>query len=283
MNFMTVGDHHYYYTIHKCAEGILNSHPESEYYVYDWGLKDDQISKLEELKNTKVIRWNLDPPSKKESISLYLLNEWMDGSEGLIWRIKRKLLKQTPVHKYFRSRQKYLMRQKPLCIKDGLQRSSGQLVFLDADAVLISRITEVFDQEFDVGLTLRPENKRPDDNESIGIPPINAGVIFFGSSDVDCFIDAWIKQMDDHDYILEEQVAIADMAKKSNKDIFNDYYNKGSLTIDNKKIDFITFPCDKYNHYHIDEGISTDNKILHFKGFDHTKGEYKKVLERGII
>lgn len=284
MDILTAGDSNYAYTMKKASEAVERHHPDATYYVYDWGLSEDDRQDLERRSNTVVVDWEIRSKTLRERIAIRMSNVDNLASNP----VKNRLFKQNGFReRHFRQWQKYLMRQKPLCIRDALERSGDRITFLDADAVLLDNIDDLFEEhDFDVGLTMREKDDLPDsgDAQGLGVPPINAGVLFFDldSDEGAAFVDRWLAEMDRNDFLLEEQVAIATIAQESNPEIFSDYYRTGSLSVGGHELRFISLPCATYNYYNYDAGISDEQKIVHFKGYDHTEQRYLDMVEEHI-
>jgi uncharacterized protein YacL (UPF0231 family) len=153
------------------------------------------------------------------------------------------------------------------------------LVFIDADAIVLNRIEEVFNYNFDIAVTLRSEDER----NVTRYPPINAGVIFLNveKSWFNDFIEQWVSKMKDVETLIEEQRALSRLVSAGNDTFYDDYYNQNEVEIRDDTISIMTLPCKKYNYYSLDDGFSKkENNIIHLKGWKHTEKKYDDLLKQ---
>lgn len=281
-DFMTMGDEGFSNTLLCSASSIKRLYPRSTVYIYDWGLEEDTKQKLREIGNVCIVDWK--GPSRYDSSLLegykLTIEEFCKSNAPLRYILDYKL-----DHDFtaFERRKDYYMCQKPKCILDCIDRTDNPLVFLDGDAILIKSIDELFDMTFDVGVTLRP--KIEFERRSNGQRPmfLNAGVIIFKSDPKKSksFIEAWLSEIDEMEVFgLREQTALTKIIHESNKEIFEDYYKKGTLELNSDPVQIQVLPCERYNYYWVENGYDpTRNKILHFKAGKHKDEISKKVLE----
>lgn len=122
---------------------------------------------------------------------------------------------------------------KPEIIKDAIDRikENELLIYLDADAILIKRIDELENEDFDIGIT-----------EKINYE-YDTGVMFFRKNSKTLqFVDDWSKE-----------------TKKLNND---------KMAFESLKNDFINvkkYPNKVYNFSDFDKAYYGKSKILHFK------------------
>lgn len=123
---------------------------------------------------------------------------------------------------------------KPEILKDASQ-TLKEFVWIDGDAYLNGDVSEVFEQDFNIGVTLRTgfELEAHAHNPKVG--RTNSGVIFFKNPPPE-FFDHWITRTKETGY---DQQAI--------NDIYRDY-------------NYIELPVLTYNDYHQKKG-----KIIHEK------------------
>lgn len=262
INFITQAHEEESHVVICSASTIDRLYPESTFYIYDGGLTAETRETLRSFGNTKLVDWREESqfsrlhniPAEIESViknNIYLNHLARD-----ILSIKLK---------YINARRDFFVRQKPRSILDVTDSISGNLVWLDADVVLINRIDEVFNLEFDVGATSRSRIEEL----SSAYGPINSGVLFFktDSETIEAFTREWLRTIKRRELAPNrEQEAVADLFERSNERIFDEYYEIGDLDASGTSIRTRIFPCDRYNHYNFEYGVHPDqNKILHFK------------------
>ena len=146
---------------------------------------------------------------------------------------------------------------KPAVILDALKHISEQdyLVWLDADAIMKSRIDEIC-KDYDLGLTMRLKHEQ-DPRAST----INAGIVFIRNTPQSKqFLQSWAKHADE---LNGDQWALNNLTKLT-LDMMNQ-----TVTCDNTRIH--CFPCTTYNNFYFDDD-QRQAKIIHYKS-----ARYKKL------
>lgn len=88
-----------------------------------------------------------------------------------------------------------MCRNKPGWILEHLETYNKPLVYIDVDAFILEPIDEMFDEEFDVGLTYRGANRRY----------VNAGVMCFRPTDAaKNFLKIWIDRLPSIEILTEK-------------------------------------------------------------------------------
>lgn len=250
------------------ANMIERLYPNSTFFIYDGGLDKESREGLSSISNTKIIGW------KEEADFSSNIGSTEDILAKLETKIKENTYFDHILRKVFKYDYKYsdiirwdfYMRQKPLSILDLTYKVDGNIFWMDDDAVIISRIDNMFDYEFDIGVTIVSDYSI----RRYGGSPVNAGVLVFNTSSnvIQKFVNRWLKTIDSFELSTHrEQNAIESILLESNEDIFNEYYNSGTITIDSSEIKIRVFPRRIYNHSHFINGIyPSENKILHLKG-----------------
>lgn len=152
---------------------------------------------------------------------------------GRYFPVKNKLFQEQGYYNHVNNRWKTKALHKPGIIKNAL--SFTNLTYMDSDAFPIARFDEVFDHDFDLGVTIRPE-------EGSILGKINAGVIFVKPSAIN-LIDEWIELTE---ILGNDQLAL------------NKIYQS-------KKYNIKEFPTSIYNYYYFPDVPNKDVKIVHFK------------------
>lgn len=250
INFITIGDKNFFPLINYSVKQIFKFYPKAHLFIYDWGFTRSQKLFFQSYSNVKLINW------------IKRLNR-QSGYEDLIFKNK-----QYDSNNNFKKKQ-YLYNQKPLCLLDCAKRINENLFYIDGDAFLINKIDELFEIDFDIGVTIRIDDKILILARKKGFrAEINAGIIFFNldSKGIQIFIQKWIEEIKITNQLWMEQTALNNLIVQSGDNIFVDFYNDGILKIANREFKILTLPCLLYNRYMIKEGYSPKNtKILHLK------------------
>lgn len=151
---------------------------------------------------------------------------------------------------------------KPDILLHSLRKRRDNMVYLDADALLYDRLDEVFDDEFDVGVTVRArfEMQGAWYREHFEIAKfLNAGVIFFRpTAAAETFLGRWKKATEE---LGNDQKALNSLACR---DSLPPLYSVDE--IDGVRIKY--FPTTRYNYYYFERGFPLFSRVsvLHFKG-----------------
>lgn len=178
--------------------------------------------------------------------------------------------------------------QKAACAKDLLDGNPGDWIFLDADAVPWRPLGPVFDEDFDVALTLRRLA-----DVKVGIDPgvrmerplpyhaVNAGVMFLrGNQASRRFLDLWCGAMERIPYHMIEQTALSVLCLEADPRAFDGYRRPLLL---GGGIRLRLLPCEEFNNTYIDEELRFDERsaVVHFKGYLH-QSRYLAALEQRV-
>ncbi|MFX1394858.1 MAG: hypothetical protein ACFFAH_14960 [Promethearchaeota archaeon] len=136
INFMTIGDKNYFPLINFSIKKVLKFYPDSRLFIYDWGFTPSQRKKINSYSNTTLIDW----ANKIDRTSGYR-------------NLKRSYEDSVFIEVNF-EKVDYLMNQKPVCILDCAKRIKENLIYFDGDAIIINPIDEIFEDNFDIGITI---------------------------------------------------------------------------------------------------------------------------------
>ncbi len=168
---------------------------------------------------------------------------------------------------------------KPEVVRYCLSRHKDLTVYLDGDAQLVDSIDEIITSDYDIGVTLRNPSELQEEwhQKYFEIARyVNAGVIFFNPSPAtDNFITMWEKRTQE---VGNDQKALNQLVCPE------EYPAPYSIhTLNGVRIKY--FPCEQYNYYYFDEGLTPHIKIMHFKGlyrhyfpFDWKKRLYCRTI-----
>ncbi|MCX7957119.1 MAG: hypothetical protein N2643_04415 [Endomicrobia bacterium] len=260
--FIYIVDNRFYSLLEKNINQTRFFYPEAKILVYDLSKDSSLEIFINNYNNVFYKKWNIE----YENIS------WFEKKDINSQNINRELI----------------FCQKPLCLLDAVKNTKeNRVVYLDTDAFLINRIDDVFENNFDVAVTLRRKNEIC--FEFNNCTAINAGVIMFNCAEEkkEAFLKEWIKKMSRIKENLVEQTALTRfISEKLGKDIF-DYYKTGVLDLDGGfRVSLLVLPCEIYNYNWIEEGIDYNKiKIVHFKSGRYVGKERKmeKILKKEEI
>lgn len=265
INFVTVGSKYFFALISYSAKLLMKLYPNQKFYIYDWGMTPRQKKILNTYPNSILIDWT----------------DKLDKYGYKTVKITKNVYGSSKESREF----EYLFIQKSLCILDCTKRIKENLIYLDADAFLINKIDGLFEQDFNIGVTVRLDDKIIEQSKKLGIKTyINAGVMFFklDSDGIQLFLNDWIEEIKKTKGFWIDQTALNNLIAKSSNKIFEKDYNEGFLTISNRKLKVKTFPCNIYNLIEIKEGFHPKKtKILHFRASQ--QGKVTKERKREII
>ncbi|MFX1394859.1 MAG: hypothetical protein ACFFAH_14965 [Promethearchaeota archaeon] len=268
INFITIGDRNYFPFIHFSIKQVLKFYPTSKLFIYDWGFTPFQKKKITTYPNTILIDWTdkLDREKKYNNI-------------------RKTYNRYDPIK--VPKKKEYLLNQKPICILDCAKRVKENLIFFDGDTILINPIDEIFEDNYDIGLTINAEFAFEHKNISKGLSSwkygVNSGVIFFklNSIPMQRFIQEWINEIKTY-YIrvLREQTSLFNLIRKRNREILFKDYNVGIIKLADLEYRIKTFPISIYNYTCIGESYDDKRvKFLHLITMKH----YNPNLNKSII
>jgi len=271
ISFVTFGDANYFLFIEINVRSINRLYPNSKIFICNFGFENKQIEKLKKIKNVQIINWN-----EKDILKTYFHNS-NRAFFDFLFKLKKYKLLRILLNRLFINKGteriifKYFSVSKSLILFKVVNRlNNDYLVFLDGDAILLDKIDEVFDNDFEIGVTSKLVDKKTHDFHSI-----NGGVMFFKCDDKRkiIFLSEWVgmtlidelnKPNSPHNY--PDQMSL-------NKMVFNYYPNKNNFK-------FMQFEKDIYNWTKPERGIK-GKKIIHYKGRGIRKEEkpYIKQLQ----
>ncbi len=301
-NFLIMSDEKYFHTIVKSIGRLNLIYPRSQIYFYDWGVGKKNIEYLREnFKNIIVVDWAKNVNKVLSGETCYIsdnlskdqLDDLIIGFRNPRWFIKLfdkfrlTVLKSTSMKKRVARGivLENLYLTKIQCQMDMSKRvGNSEFVFLDADALLIDRIDEVYDESFDFAFTLRREKEINFTHNLCTV--INVGVVFFGDNQKrrDLFLEKWWDSTKVTLEWIREQTALTRYL--SQFDCFSFKSNSTySIVIDGEEVNVRLLPCEIYNYNWIEDVISNKDllkkiKVLHFKGNRHDEKTFSKLLSK---
>ncbi|MFX0141851.1 MAG: hypothetical protein ACFFDN_49900 [Candidatus Hodarchaeota archaeon] len=268
INFITIGDKNFFPLIHFSIKQVLKFYPTSKLFIYDWGFTPSQKKKISIYPNTILIDWT----------------DKLEREQGY-----KKILKRDTLIKVQRKRE-YILNQKPLCMLDCAKRVKENLIFFDGDAILINPIDEIFEDNYDIGLTVNVKflilNKYLPKGRFVWMRGVNSGVIFFklNSIPMQIFIQEWINEIKTYkggllSYI--EQNSLFNIIIKRNRELLYKKYNIGIIKLANLEYKIKIFPSSIYNYPF--NGRWYNDKKVKFLHLISMKRHYPKNLSKSLI
>ena len=272
INFMTISSNIYFPYVNFTAKQLMKFYPSCNFFIYDWGLTPPQKRKLKSYPISRLIDW-------------YDKIDWEFGYK------KIKNIDGLPPHLKRNKDLLYLLNQKPVCMLDCAKRIKENLIYFDGDAILINPIDEIFEDNYDIGITILDEdllNRSFEDLEILKkymMGDINSGVIFFKSSSkyIQLFIQEWLNEIEISK--RPDHFSLINLIKDRVKDIFKKSYNIRKITLSNTEFKIKAFPASIYNYFRIYDGYDDKKvKFLHFiKPPPRNKGSPATVVRDFII
>jgi len=149
---------------------------------------------------------------------------------------------------------------KPELVQLVMKRFNDTVIYLDGDAQLVGCLDETAGDDYDIGVTLRPqwetESEWHKQHFEI-VKYINAGVIFFNPTEAaHRFVEKWASRTAE---VNNDQMALNSLSCPENYPV-----PYSVELIDGVRIKY--FPCEVYNFYFFGNQYPQTAKILHFKG-----------------
>ncbi len=289
-----MADDQFFESIRLSIRQVERLYPDATFYLYDWGLTIEQAAEAAARPNVEVVDWSnrlAEFPVVREVDWAAVVAD-QRRRRGPIARVKEFVAGWLPLDRFESRRQSLderadermrfesLVCNTPLCILDCLLRHDGPLVFLDGDALLTSRIDEVFTDDYDVGVTMRRMAELDFSHDRCNV--INSGVLFFrGDRERSvAFVQQWLGRIEKTREYIVVQTALVRLIADSAPQIFEGYCRVGTLTSGPTPVRVKSFPCEQYNFIWIEEGVDTAiNKIVHFKGGRHLPRTFRRLLQ----
>ncbi len=269
INFITIGDKNYFPLIYFSIKQVLKFYPTSKLFIYDWGFTPYQKKKINTYPNTILIDWTdkLDRENGYKSI-----------------RITRHMKNRL---KHLKKRFDFL-NQKPFCMLDCAKRVKENLIFFDGDAILINPIDEIFEDNYDIGLTVNVKflilNKYLPKGRFVRMRGVNSGIIFFklNSKPMQIFIQEWINGIGKgKGKSFRGQTSLFNLIRNRNIEILYKEYNIGIIKLANLEYRIKIYPTSIYNFGCA--GNRYNDKKVKFLHLISMKHHYPENLRNSLI
>jgi hypothetical protein len=280
-SIVTIGDSNFFLSIGLSLLQAKKKHPEYEFAIYDIGFTNSERNFFTNKFNATVIDWKkklVENPIPKKTI-FQLVQKILSSSAPLVTKYGQVKAGILDYWKNGHKGREWMFAQKPYVIMDWSDRNlDGAILYLDADAMLYSKINEIWDDKANLSVTIRRDDEI---NFTFGCcHVINAGVVVFsGSPEVRRdIIQAWINKMQDRFEYLIEQSSLTRLLFDCKEDIHRGGIRQFTTTLGTYSARVLD--GEVYNYTRIEKGVSPErNKILHFKGNMHNSDRYKALLK----
>jgi len=282
-DFITMGDEKYIQPLLVAAHQISKLHPQSTYFIYDCGLSQESVSRLKSVSDNIVIsHWTLRYlPVKQHYSNSFMLMKCLGMFRDLLLNTFTKNNQQRSLDSFIRQYDFEIKIQNKLqIIKFHNDEHQSPFIFLDADAFPVNKLDEVFEADYDIGLTLRPKEDQSDSYNNCRL--LNVGFMaFVGTYEINkTLINEWSTWARRSDELCSEQTSLTRLLQKFAPELFQDKINvEMALQGMNIKIAFI--PYNIYNYTKI-ELLSVPKdlqniKILHFKNDRFSSRKFSEI------
>ncbi|HEY7241848.1 MAG TPA: hypothetical protein VH600_21940 [Burkholderiales bacterium] len=294
IDFICMANEGYARWIELCVRAIERRQPGSAIHLYDLSEAVDSALRRQ-FEGHGAVRYTHFPPTAwkspawvetldfdfvwplwdlRESIKFYgrKLRILLGGARHENWMLDKA------AHTLKTRRMLRLYAQKPYVIARTLRASPNNLVFIDADAIVLKRLDEVFDLDFDMALTAEaPQDVvvgpwPPECTERPSYPhiAINVGVMFVRHSPrMHPLLDAWIREMETVQHLSIEQTALAHLIYRLAPDFYQGHYRAHTLGLDGGEATVMALPMPRYNFLKMrmtDRGFAPEVHVAHFAG-----------------
>jgi len=148
---------------------------------------------------------------------------------------------------------------KPNLIRKGLRDHEQFITYMDADAFAIRKFDEVNSDDYDVGVTMRPQEMRGATKWPLIYGYLNSGILFFNyTAAAFSFLDMWEKAVNGN-HSKSDQEGLNTLVLQAT-DLTK--YNK---TFKLRNIRIKVFHCDIYNFFYWPKKPLLTTKIVHCK------------------
>lgn len=271
-NFIVISDENYAVALRVSLKKIQEFYPDSRIFLYDWGLESaTRTAFQDEIKRLTIVDWTQKIQNIRRRITYRVARNLLSLIGRGRW-VDRRIFER-------------LLLQKPECFRHCSDVVGDELLFFfDADVVLLEKLDEIVESQFDLIFTLRREHEF--DFSINNCQVLNSGVIFFGSdrNKRNLFLDQWIRRANETREYLHEQTALTRMFEEHGRAVFKQY-SSFSHNINGADFAIKFFPCEIYNFNWISEAVANPQileniKLLHFKGRRHDPIEFNKFMSQ---
>lgn len=150
---------------------------------------------------------------------------------------------------------------KPLIIRDALNQNIDKFIWLDGDAFAREDLSPVFEQEFDIAVTLRRKDEQESTAYKIQYGYINAGTMFFRNNEMTkSFVDLWALKVEETDSKSDQEALNLLLLECDSMESYGRcFVHKRSGAR------LLLLSTDVYNFYYFPEPVPDTAKVIHLK------------------
>lgn len=306
LNFVFMADHKFLRWLEMSVHATIKAHPGATVYLYDLSPDSRALAEFASLHSEIVhipypeshwswpgwidktdfyffwpvfpLRETLKYWSRRARVAITgrAKEDWMIDKNSFVENSKRFVK---------------IVSLKPRVLQDALLRSTRNIVFMDADAIVLKPVCAVFTQNFDMAVTaLHPDEIviGPDPANCHRRPhyphrAINTGVLFIRHTQAaNQLLSDWIAEMESVQHGCVEQTALANLLLSQNGDCFTDHH-KSYLhqTTANIQARILNLPYSSFNCTNIPlnaDRIPNEVSIIHFAGGRKKESHWHEVI-----
>ena len=299
--FLLMGDENFATPLRYGLVQLAQLYPESPVYFYDWGVSLQTKKQLQQQHpHIQIVDWKVPMEQRrksrstdvdfrhrvKKSLMINLLRHALRPGKLWIKRLARPFLLVKQGYLDERTQFEGILDEKVAAAANcSAQVGDCPMVWLDADAILIQRLDEVFaNSKMDVGVTVRRAHEISFQQHNCQV--YNVGVMFFGenSQKRQIFLNHWLANTAQTTEYCREQTALVRLLEQCRPQMCMPGENF-QMQWEGESINFQVFSCDLYNFNWIEELFETPSlaksiKIIHFKAGRHLNGVFQHLWEQ---
>ena len=300
--FVFIGTENYHFMIKRNITLLKRIYPNSPVLVYDWGDANGTPSPTQFPKNVEVINWSNRIKDTWHLMEVYGQKRRIEigksynsrRNRGFAKRLDKFFLKRLPNSSKAKAvierglRYENLLLHKSYNLMECSKKLADKAFFLlDADAFLVDRIDEIFEEDPDIILPMvEPAKQGWDYNNCHGL---STGIAGFGSrtAERDTFLANWYNAIGKNDEWFRELAAMNRLFKEESPKIF-DNWGLNTINLGEHDIKLKTIENDVYNcvlNYQDSPSNFDRVKILHLAGIaqrPHLFNHYFQLVEQEL-
>ena len=274
MDFVCMADHHFAGWLELCLAALRRADPQARVFVFD--LSPEESPAIADLAQRSPGAVHVAYPE-----SQWRWPQWIDGAGfDFFWphfpaaetlkywgrRLRVALTGHgkedwmTDKRRHAEKMRRFcrIVSQKPGVLAKALDLSGRDLVFVDADAIVLKSLAPVFERDFDLAVTslepaevfIGPDPAECPERPSYPIRAVNTGMVFLrNNAATRSLLADWIREMEAVRHVAVEQTAIANMILRHVPDFFTSFYAGRTLaTAGGTRARVMSLPVALYNH-----------------------------------
>lgn len=284
VDFITMAEDVYIKPLLVSVAQVKKLYPDATFYIYDCGLSAENVRALKETADNVVIEtWHIQFFKIR---NIYTKRRLLKRGLQLIADYCARLVRvrnDNPHADLIISQHEFeiKIRNKLEILRHHNHTTQSPFIFIDADAFIINKIDELFDNSFDIGLTLRSGTL---DYRFNFCRLLNVGVMFFLGSYTKntALIEAWVAEANQTKEAYNEQTSLSRLLLRKQPEIFASIDIIHELPFDDQTVRIKILDAKSYNNTAVQNYLQkTDKsqiKVLHFKIGKFNKPYFKEIV-----